>query len=316
MKVLVTGASGFIGSHVVESLVEAGHQVRGLDLGKGEGDWVQGDVTDEEVARRAVQGCDAVCHLAARVGDWGPLQAYERVNVGGTRTLAQAAVVEGVRRFVLVSSLAVHHYRGIDGGTEEEPRDGHIVPYCHSKIGAEDAVRRCDLEWVVARPGVFPFGPRDRTSFLHLARALEKGGPGVVSGGRAVLCTAYVENLALGLRLCVEHPAAARQVFVLADPWRVTWRELFDRFARELGVAPPWLDAPYGPAMAVAGGLEGLYRALGVERAPPLTRYRVLVAARDCWFSSEKAARILGFAPRVDLEEAVRRTVGWYRSLG
>ena len=321
MKVLVTGAAGFIGSHVVEVLARDGHEIRGFDLGDRpaelpDTEWIQGDVTDPEAARAAVSDCEAVCHLAAAVGDWGPEARYLKVNVGGTENLLKAASDAGVRRFVLVSSVAVHHYRGFRNGDETAPRDGHMNPYCRSKVLAEDRVRSSDLEWVIARPGVFPFGPRDRTSFVHLAKAMEKGVAGVVNGGRAVLCTAYVENLAHGLALCVTHPDAARQIFVLADPWEVTWKDLFTRFTRALGVRDMWIDAPMLPLMAPVLAWELLYRALDIQTPPTLTRYRLLVAGRDCHFTSEKARRILGFQPQVDLDEAVRRTVAWYRGEG
>ncbi|HEY3358978.1 MAG TPA: NAD-dependent epimerase/dehydratase family protein [Polyangia bacterium] len=319
MRVLVTGAAGFIGSHLCEELGRAGHAVRGLDRAGAAAppgvELVTGDVTRGADCRVALAGCEAVCHLAARVGDFGPAGEYLRVNVGGTATLLDAARAAGARRFVLVSSLAVHHYRGLRDADETAPRDGRLNAYCRSKVLAEDVVtqRARGLEWVLVRPGVFPFGPRDRTTFVHLARALERGAAGYVGGGAALVTTAYVENLAHGLRLALEHPAAAGEAFVLGDPEPVTWRDLFARFARALGVAPPWLSVPLAAAYPLAAGLEAAWTLAGARAAPPLTRYRVLLAARDCSFSSAKAARLLGYAPRVGLDEAVRRTVAWYR---
>jgi nucleoside-diphosphate-sugar epimerase len=319
VRVLVTGAGGFIGSHVCEELIRAGHAVRGLDRAFAAApagiETALGDVTRAADCRAAVAGCEAVCHLAARVGDYGPAAEYVRVNVGGTATLLAAARAAGARRFVLVSSLAVHHYRGLRDADETAPRDGRLNAYCRSKVLAEDALTRGarGLEWVIVRPGVFPFGPRDRTTFVHLARALERGRAGYVGGGAAVVTTAYVENLALGLRLALEHPRAAGEAFVIGDPAPVTWRDLFSRFARALGVAPPRLSVPLAVAWPLAAALEGVWTLAGARAAPPLTRYRVVLAARDCSFTSAKAARLLGYAPRVGLDEAIRRTVAWYR---
>ncbi|MBN1944370.1 MAG: NAD-dependent epimerase/dehydratase family protein [Bradymonadales bacterium] len=324
MRVLVTGGAGFIGSHLVSELIGEGHAVIALDLawrheGQAHPEAIQvvGDVTSQKDCVSAVQGCDAVCHLAARVGDWGPGQSYWRINVEGTRNLLAAARNEGVRRFVLVSSLAVHRYRGYRGGDETAPRDATINAYARSKIAAEDLVwaESGNLEAAVVRPGVFPFGPSDRTSFFPLAQALERGRMGLVNSGKAVLCTAYVENLAAGLRLALERPEAAGETFVIGDDREVTWRELLDLFALKLGCPPARLSLPLAVGYPIAAAWEGLYRLFRVKRAPLLTRYRLLVAGRDCHFLSTKARRLLGYQPRIDLEEGVERTVAWYRGL-
>jgi nucleoside-diphosphate-sugar epimerase len=321
VNILVTGASGFIGSTLCEELVQSGHQVRALDLTAppsvldGRVEHLQGDITDRGVCARAVHGCEAVCHLAARVGDWGPARAYFEVNVGGTQALLGAARAEGLRRFVLVSSLAVHHYGGHLDGDERTARDATINAYARSKIAAEDLLREeaGPVEWCIVRPGVFPFGPRDRTSFVHLAAAAEKGGLGFVNGGQALVTTAYVENLVEGLRLALEHPRAADQTFVMGDPQPVSWRELFERLAGALDAPRPRLNVPELLAYPLASAMELGYHSLRIQRPPPLTRYRILLAARDCHFVSHKARDLLGYQPRVGLDEALARSVAWYR---
>jgi nucleoside-diphosphate-sugar epimerase len=321
VRVLVTGAAGFIGSHLGERLLADGHRVRGLDLAPateeaGSCEWLAGDITEAACCEAAVRGCDAVCHLAARVGDWGPAAGYMHVNVQGTRTLARAARAAGVRRFLLVSSVAVHHYRGLFRADESTPRDGRLNAYCRSKIAAEDALREAageTMEWTIVRPGVFPFGPRDRTSFVHLAAAIARGRMGLVSGGRARVTTAYAENLAEGIALALAHPRAAGESFVIGDEGELSWRELLGIFSRSLGVSSPRRSVPLPIAYAAAWLWEGIYRLLRVKRAPLLTRYRVLLAGRDCHFVSDKARALLGYRPRVGIEEAVERTVAWYR---
>ncbi len=321
MRVLLTGAAGFIASHVAEALAASGHAVRGLDLAVpaepgATAEWLQGDVTDPACCAAAVAGCEAVCPLAARVGDWGPAAAYERVNVQGTRTLIRAAREAGARRFLLVSSVAVHHYRGLFRADERAPRDGRINAYCRSKLAAEEVLRaeaRDALAWTIVRPGVFPFGPRDQTSFVHLAAALERGRMGLVSGGRARVTTAYAENLADGIALALLHPRAAGEDFVIGDDGELSWRELLARFARALDAAPPRRSFPLPLAYAAAWLWEGVYRLLRVRRAPLLTRYRVLLAGRDCHFVSDKARELLGYRPRIELDEGIARTVAWYR---
>lgn len=104
------------------------------------------------------------------------------------------------------------------------------------------------------------------------------------------------------------------EVFVIGDEWRGTWSDLFTRFAEELDANPPSLSLPFRVAYAVAWLWEGLYRLLRVGSAPLLTRYRVLVAGRDCHFVSDKARRLIGYQPQVGMTEAIRRSVAWYRA--
>ncbi len=324
MKALVTGAAGFIGSHVVEELLRAGHEVRAMDLAwarstehsDGRVERISGDVTDPEACAGAVAGCDGVIHLAALVTDWGPSSEFFRVNVGGTQALVRAARQAGVRRFVLTSSVGVHRYRGFRDADETLPRDANINAYCRSKIAAEDVVREQsgEMEWTIVRPGTFPFGPRDRQAFYSMAQAIERRSLGYINRGRSLITTVFVENLALGIRLALEQPAAAGAVFVIGDEWRGSWRELFTRIAEELDASPPRLSLPLFLAYAVAWLWEGLYRLLRVKSPPLLTRYRVLVAGRDCHFVSDKARRLIGYQPRVGMDEAIRRSVAWYRA--
>ena len=324
MKALVTGAAGFIGSHVVDELVQAGHEVRAMDLSWAQDmehpderiERISGDVTDPEACASAAAGCDGIIHLAAVVADWGPSSEFFRVNVGGTRTLVRAARQAGVRRFVLTSSVGVHRYRGFRDADESLPRDANVNAYCRSKIAAEDVVREQSggMEWTIVRPGTFPFGPRDRQAFYSMAQAIESRRLGYISRGRSLITTGFVGNLALGMRLALDQPAAAGEVFVIGDDWRGTWRELFTRIAEELEAKSPRLSLPFRLAYAVAWLWEGLHRLLRVKSAPLLTRYRVLVAGRDCHFVSDKARRLLGYEPKVGMDEAIRRSVAWYRA--
>ena len=217
---------------------------------------------------------------------------------------------------MLTSSVGVHRYRGFRDADETLPRDANINAYCRSKIAAEDVVREQsgEMEWTIVRPGTFPFGPRDRQTFFAMARAIENRRAGYVDHGRSLITTVFVENLALGMRLALEQPAAASAVFVIGDDWRGSWRDLLTRIALELGAPPPRLSLPLRLAYAIAWLWEGLYRLLRVRSAPLLTRYRVLVAGRDCHFVSDKARRLIGYDPKVGMDEAIRRSVAWYRA--
>ncbi len=325
MRVLVTGANGFIGSHVCRALLQGGHRVRGLIQPDTPLDNLRGldlktrlgDVRDRARLRQACAGQQAVVHLAAIPSDWAPRRLIHAVNVGGTRNLVGAALDAGCRRLVLMSSLAVHDSTGHRDAREDTPRDRANLPYADSKRRAEDLVLdprlQGRLEGVVLRPGLVPFGPRDRLFSLNLCRVIQGGWLPLIRGGRAVVCTGYAENLADGVKRAVEVDQAAYETLVISDEGAPSWAELFEAFARSLGARPRRPSLPWAPVHGLAAALEATWGLARRSQAPPLTRYRVDLMRHDFHFSHQRARRVLGYVPRIDLQEAVARTVRWVR---
>ncbi len=323
MNVLVTGAHGFLGSHISEHLLAAGHQVRalvspwgtianlGAVLDERSLQIERADLSREGALVGTCDGIDAVVHAAARVADWGPWDAFYRTNVVGTEQLLKEAVHVGVSRFVLISSVAVHRYSGFrDADPREVPRDNVREPYAHSKIMAEDLVRGVGgIEGVIVRPGLWPFGSRD-PNLRRVVRALEQGLLPMVGSGDSVINTAYAENFALGVRLALERPEAAHRTYVIADDGMPSWRELLSELARLLGERPPRLRLPGTPTKALARGVEATWGALFPRNEPPMTRYRAGLMTRDVHFSIRHAVEELGYRPVVSWREGLRRSVG------
>lgn len=328
MKVLVTGAHGFLGSHVTKELLAAGDSVRALMTPWGETrnlqqhlkdeklELVRADLTEPADLTGVCDGVDVVVHAAARVADWGPWEAFEKTNVEGTRSLLNESIHAGAARFVFISSVAVHRYTGFrNADTRTLPRNNLDSPYAYSKILAEDllmAERR--LEPVVVRPGLWPFGQNDIT-FERVAHALQRGTLPLVRGGEAVLNTAYAPNFAAGVRLAVHRPEAAGQVYVLADEGMPTWRELFSELSQQLGKRPPQLSLPGRPTAAVASGVEATWSAFFPHTEPPITKYRAGLMSRDVHFSIEHAREELGYQPKDSWRAALRITVDHYAAL-
>ena len=319
MRALVTGGNGFLGSHLCRALCRAGWRVRalvqpgtdterlaGLDL-----TCVEGDLLSPPSLEAACAGVGAVFHLAGIVSDWGPRRRFFEVNVGGCRNLLGAARGAGARRLVFVSSLAVHRYTGITDGDETRARDNGDHPYGGSKIACEDllldAHRRGDIEAVIVRPGVVPFGRGDRLSLPQILK--NRRAYAHVAGGDARLCTAYAPNLAHGMVRCGEHPAAAGQVYVLSDAEAPTWRQFITALFHKVGLPPPTKSLPLALARAVATAAEAWAKLTRGE--PAVTHYRVDLVSRDCVFSSRKAAAELEWTPRVGLDEALDETAHW-----
>ncbi|NMB74533.1 MAG: NAD-dependent epimerase/dehydratase family protein [Myxococcales bacterium] len=323
--VLVTGANGFIGSELCRVLRAHGCAVRGLALPGTPVEALHelgvevffGDVCDPASLAEPCSGARTVFHLAALARDWGRFHDFMRINAEGTGNMLEAARRGGARRFVHMSSLAVHRFRGYRDGDESVPADNVAFGYCASKVKAEALVRAAHsqqgMHTTIIRPGAIIHGPGDTTSFIHLAPAIEAGGLPLVDGGRPLTCFSFSRNLAEGMLLAAASPAGAGETFVLADEVRLTIREHLEAIARELGVPGHFRSVPAWLARAAAWVVDGVFRLAGAREAPPIHRYRVGLVARDFRFHSAKARSLLGYAPCVPYDEAIRRTVAWYR---
>ncbi|HUU01982.1 MAG TPA: NAD-dependent epimerase/dehydratase family protein [Myxococcota bacterium] len=324
MKVLVTGGNGFIGSALVERLQADGHEVRclmhrsrdlldGLDI-----ELAPGSVVEPAGLDAACEGVELVYHLAGsgRAGDWGSRKWFFACNANGTRNMLDAAVRAGAGRFVHMSSLAVHSFTGHVDADESVPADQQKYAYGASKVEAERHVRReGKIECVILRPGVVVFGPRDETAFVHMAPLLEKGRWTHVRGGSPLVCYSYVDNLVNGLLLAGTHPAAAGETFVITDDLRLSWKELISKVIAAFGARERTFSFPAPLARAAGIALEAAFKLSCSRKAPAITDYRTALVSRDFHFSCAKAKQMLGYSPALPLEEGLRRTVEWYRSL-
>jgi nucleoside-diphosphate-sugar epimerase len=324
VKVLVTGANGFTGSHTARLLAEKGHEVRALVRPSSKTDLLEGvsferfdgDLTDHESLKRAVRGVERVYHIAAvyreaKLSD----RIYYDVNVEGTRCLAEACVAEGGIPFIYCSTCGVH-------GEVENPPADETAPYNpgdiyqETKVEAEKAVmalhRERGLPAVILRP-VGIYGPGDRR-FLKLFGGVARGRFPLIGSGRVFYHLTHVEDVARGFLEAAETPEARGEAFILAGERYTDIKELIELIAKEAGVPGPRLRVPATPVYLAAVLCETLCRPLGIE--PPLHRRRLDFFLKDRAFCIDKAKNRLGWKPQVDLEEGIRRTLAWYKQKG
>lgn len=324
---VVTGATGLLGSHIVEQLVERGEQVRALVRPTSDTSFLRGlgveltvgDLHDADSVRRAVDGADVVYHCAARVGDWGPWALYEREIIDATRHLLDACRTVAVGRVLYVSSVTVygHPKPGGDPITEDAPLGQHLYwfwdYYCRSKIAAEELARAYGPGLTIVRPS-WIYGPRDRNSFPRLLAAFRAGRVTLIGRGDNLLNIVYAADVAEGAIRAANEPAAVGRAYNLCSEGEVTQRQFLDALTEALGRPPVRRRVPF--PLAYAGGLlsEAIGRAIFLKRPPYITRYAVGLVGRPTRFSIARAKNELGWQPRVPALEGLQRTLAWWNS--
>jgi dihydroflavonol-4-reductase len=323
MKVALTGATGYTGSRLLATLLSRGHEVRALVRATSprppaarSTSWVEGDLRDAAVAERLVEGADAVVHVAAVYRTAGHPDAYYRdVNVGGTERLLEASAHAGVRRFVQTSTVGVHgHIRNppADESAPIAPGDIYQATKAEAEARALAFHRERGLPVVVVRPGAI-YGPAERR-LLKLFRAVARGRYAVVGSGRAFYHPVYIDDLVDGYLLALERPEAVGEAFILAGPQYVTQQELAELVARHTGGRVLPFHVPAAPLRWAGALVEAVCVPLGLE--PPLHRRRVEFWTKSRAFSIEKARRVLGYDPKVGIDEGIARTARSYREAG
>jgi len=309
MKVLVSGAAGFVGRALCDQLTVAGHvlvpTVRRTSGLKDER--VLGEIGASTDWQTALEGCDAVVHLAARVHvmddtTQNSLALYRATNTEGTLNLARQAVEAGVKRFVFISTIKVNGegrdtpYRETDAAA---PEDAYAISKWEAEQGLQRIAQETGLEVAILRPPL-AYGPGVKANFLRLMRMVEHGFPlplGAIHNRRSLL---YLGNFVDAIRLCVEHPASAGQTFLLDDGVPVSTPELIRALARAMGRSTHLLAVPVG-VLELAGALLG-------------KRAAVARLTGSLFVDSTAIRSRLGWVPPYTLQQGLAATVAdWQR---
>ncbi len=329
MRILITGGTGFIGASLAWRLLETGHEVRLFSLvstsaeaanaraltGRG-ALLVQGSVGDRSLHAEALDGVEVVHHVAAVMREADvPDSVFWDTNVGATKDLLRASRERGVRRFVYCSTMGVTgdvRGRRVNESTPHRPKDIYQRTKSAAELWVLAQAREDGFGATAVRPADV-YGPRDRR-LVKLFRMIQRRRFAYLGDGSGRRHMIYVDDLLDGMLAAQEAEAAVGKVYLLAGPAPIALRELVERIAWQLGVRPPRLRLPYRPVWLASAVVEAVCRPLGIQ--PPIYPRRVDFYAHDYEFDTTRAREDLGFAPRVDVEEGVRRTIAAYREEG
>ncbi len=320
-RVLVTGASSLIGRHLVEQLIERGDRPVCLQRRRADVDVPQelGDIRDPLAVMRAAEGCDAIVHLAAKVGVVGTWDEFRSVNVDGTQNVIAAARYHGVDSIVHVSSPSVAHVgEPIVGGTAEPATTGRRGAwYAESKAVAEQcalAANDRSMAVVAIRPHLV-WGPGDTQLVGRIVERARAGRLALVNGGRALVDTTFIDNAVDALVAALDHAqpgaACAGNPYVITNNEPRTISELVAGICEAAGLVVTPRSVPLGIAAPAGALIERVWARTGRSDDPPITRFLAEQLGTAHWFDPRPAERDLGYRPCVTIDEGLVRLAAW-----
>ena len=314
-RVFITGALGFIAQRLADHYRERGAEVRGMDVRADPAqDVVAGDVSKPGAWQDHAEGCDLVIHTAATITSTGDPDEVWTINVLGTKLALDAAIAARSARFVQLSSVLAFSWTFPDGVDERHPVRPNGMPYVDTKVASEQVVLQAhaagEMAVTVIRPGDV-WGPRSRPWTILPVEMIKDGRFMLPRGG--IFSPVYVDNLVEGIAAAAAKPEGAGQVFTITDGVGMPNEEFFGRYFKMLGKKGPRV-LPRRLLTPLAGGVEHVERLR--RRENEMSANTVFYLARTGTYSIEKARRVLGYEPRIDLDEGFRRTEAWLREQG
>lgn len=318
-SVFITGASGFIGQALARRYRALGVEVRGMDLRADPANGVvAGDLTRPQTWAQHAQGCELFINTAAVVSLAAPWKQYREVSVRGVRHCLDVAIAGGARRFVQFSSIAAlgweyaeqadersdvvigDHYRyGVAKGASE-----HVVLAAHAAG---------EIDCTIVRPGDV-YGPGSRAWLSEPLKMAKAGALILPNAGKGRWTPVYIEDLLDGVMLAAGLPQASGQIFHISASESVSCREFFSNHWRWAGRSGAPRSLPLGLAVLLTRGIWNFNRL--IKRADEVTPDTMYMFSRTGGISIDKARRLLGYAPKVSLDEGLRRSEAWLREVG
>lgn len=323
MKVLVTGATGFLGKYVIEELVNHRYEViafgRNETIGQGlEGPhvtFVKGDFVQFDEIEQALRGVDAVVHAGALSTVWGKWQDFYETNVVGTEHVLKACEQHQIQKVVFISSPSIYAAEKdqLDLREEDAPHTNNLNFYIKSKLLAEAKIKQYrSVPSVVLRPrGLFGVG--DTSIIPRLLRVHRKIGMPLFNDGQQLVDVTCVENVALAIRLSLENPLATGQVYNITNGEPRAFKAILDELLAELKLEQKYVALNFPLMLGLSASFEKIYQWLGITKEPLFTKYTIFLLRYSQTLSIERAQRELGYRPKMTISEGIRKYAAHYR---
>jgi nucleoside-diphosphate-sugar epimerase len=322
-SVLVTGANGFLGSALVNDLLESGYDVRALVRNpalpsyRKAAEVIVGDIRDPQCTKQASAGCDTIVHLAGQAhaldDDHVSDEDYQSINVDGTKHLLDGAVACGVRQFIFASSVKVFGETTTGSVDESEP-PAPQSPYAQSKWVAEQLVASYAKGSLATLSLRLPlvYGPTEKGNLYRMIAAIDRGKFPPLPHVQAVRSMLHVKNFVLAVRAVLQSARFLKPMYVATDakPYSIT--EVYDLLRKGLGLPPPFSRVPLW-ALTAGGQCGDIVQALFGTTAP-LSSATLEKLIGQAWYSPESLIRDMGYQPRYAFEDAVPELIQHYRS--
>lgn len=327
-NILVTGATGFLGQHLVKRLAEEGYRVTAIGRNKTIGNALPGDVRfvqasleDREAIFQAMQNQELVVHCGALSSVWGKYDTFYHANVLGTQNMVDSALFYKIKRFVHVSTPSI--YFSLQERSKLDVKEDSALPnppvnyYAKTKKMAEEVVDEAfskGLQTITIRPRAL-FGPGDNAIIPRLIKTNQKSGLPYIDGAKILTDITYVENVVDALCLCLtsdERTAGKKYNITNGEPMYLN--DILEKVFLSLGLPMKKKHIQYGSILRVASILEKTYRLLHLKREPIITPYTVTVLAHSQTLNIDAARTELGYTPRISVEEGINKFAEWWKT--
>ncbi|MGT2907375.1 NAD-dependent epimerase/dehydratase family protein [Streptococcus dentiloxodontae] len=319
MRILITGATGFLGGYLIQECLNQGHSIIafgrndkvGQQLQGEKVTFVKGDFTKKEELERAFQmGIDQVVHAGALSTVWGKWQDFYQANVLGTQHVLDLCQKYPVERLVFVSSPSIYAKAENQNLVRENqvPAENHLSYYIESKMMAEKMVIRSSVPYVIIRPrGLFGVG--DTSIIPRLLGIHDKIGIPLIHQGQHLVDVTCVENVAYAIRLMLDKEVALGQVYNITNDEPMTFKHLLDLFFKEMAIQGKYISVPKWVMACAAHTIEMTYKLLHIYKEPKLTKYTYYLLTYSQTLSVQKAKSELGYKPIMTIEEGIHHYV-------